>query len=320
MDSEEHKEVQHAIRHGHPETDEGPYYHEAWWEAYKGGVKGLLGGLLIGAGVGVVIGLPVAGALAALEIGGLTTAAIPGIVAAFSAGGMMVGAHEFMTVGIVAGSDAASHDASEKRGRADLARAVGEIKAELAEIKALVKGQPEEAAVVEKEIARLSIPPEDGPNRTTHCDDHCPPSERKLVFWNVATIGAMVGAAAGALLVGGGLAGHILDFLGSSAAEHFTAQSAGAYAAAAITGGAAGASFGINRDIFRQVFDTTDHWFRGILINGQHDPKPEIQQTIQHQINAPQPTALQSESTYFRDKLKASSILAEMGHTNSIRH
>ncbi len=325
MDSEEHREIQHALRHGKPETDEGPYYHEAWWEAYKGGVKGLLGGLIIGAGVGAAIGLPVAGVLAALELGGLTTAAIPGIVAAFSAGGMLAGAHEFITVGIVAGSDAATQEKAEKRNKADLARAVGEIKAELAEIKALVKGEPEKEALIAKQAAKLEIPPEELENRTTHCDEHCPPS-RNLVFWKVAGIGALVGAAAGALLVGGGVAEHILSFLGHSASESFAAHSAGAYAAAAITGGAAGASFGINRDIFRKIFDTTDHWFRGILINGKHEPSQEVQQAIEKQLqhNTPQrataPETQAAESTYFRDKVKESAILAELDHTNSIRH
>ncbi len=44
MDTEEHIEIQKAIRDGRPETDEGPYYHESWWESYKGSVKGKLGG------------------------------------------------------------------------------------------------------------------------------------------------------------------------------------------------------------------------------------------------------------------------------------
>src|SRR5688500_20157160 len=95
MDSEEHLEIQHARRIGHPQTDEGPYYHDTLWETYKGSVKGKLGGAIIGALLGAAVG--VAAAIALPFFGGavLTVGALGMTVAGFSAGGMLYGAHEF---------------------------------------------------------------------------------------------------------------------------------------------------------------------------------------------------------------------------------
>src|SRR5271156_6856405 len=112
MDTEEHIEIQHNIMEGRPQTDEGPYYHEPWWEAYKGSVKGKLGGAKIGALLGGAAGLAAAAVLLAtgvipfaLTMATLTTASA--ITAGFATAGMVYGAHEFGEIGKAVGSNAA---------------------------------------------------------------------------------------------------------------------------------------------------------------------------------------------------------------------
>lgn len=337
MDSHGQEILDHAKRHNLPQTDEGPYYHDAWWEAYKGGVKGLMGGLLIGATVGAGIGLVVAGALAAFGVAGLGLAAAPAIIGAFSAGGMLVGAHEFITVGIVAGSDAASQEMAELRGKSELRRAVGEIKAELAEIRTLVKGGSEQDARAQKTLAQAEIPDETQDKRTRHYDDdHRLPRGGKLFFWNVGTIGALLGAAAGALLIAGGAPAVIMEFIGANAAEALGGASFGSQiAGAAIAGGAMGASFGINRDLFRAVFDVTDHWFRGSWMppKTSAEPAPNLsrgpsqmrmmsaQAEPMFLVQAPQ---TDKSPTFYRDKIRlaeaAQKALSELDHHSATRH
>lgn len=319
MDSEENHKIKQAVSQGKPETDQGPYYHHAWWESYKGGVKGLLGGLLIGAGVGAIAGLGAGGLLVMLQLVE-SAAVIPAIVGAFAAGGALVGGHEFSQVGMIAGSDAASQEKSEERSKHELHKAVGELKAELAELKALVQGKPESQAKAIKSSAQAAIPKDEEPRRTTHCDEHCPPEGKtKLVFWKVAGIGAAIGAATGALLLAGGNAAHLFDFLGHATAEAV----GGSYLAATATGAAAGASFGINRDVFRRVFDITDHWFCGILVPGKEDH----QHGKAHEIAPPQKAAMPQfdnanfkPANFFRDQVVSSKLLAQIDPEKSVRH
>lgn len=327
MDSEEHHEVTEALRKGAPETDEGPYYHKTWWEGYKGGVKGLLGGLLLGACVGSVIGMGAAGIMLSLDLVG--TGLVGGIVAAFAAGGMLLGAEEFSTVGIVTGANAASHEEAEIRNKKELTRAVGELKAELAELKALVQGKSPSEAGKAKEDAKAMIPPTNEAKRTTHLDHNHKPEKFKPIFWKVAGIGAVIGGTAGALLAFGGVPTHLLELAGTEAAHQLSGSFVPTLAATSTVGALAGASFGINRDIFRKVFDITDHWFRGILIPGNEDvaPAPAIEQARAPEVPAQNVAAVitaeekPKPETYFRDKITtAQRALAEMDHSQAIRH
>ncbi len=263
MDTEEQLEIKRAQRDGRPETDEGPFYHDAWWESYKGGVKGKLGGLVIGTALGMAVG-----ALAAAVIGtvggvALGTGGVAAIIGGFAAGGLLYGSHEFSEVGKVTGAVAAAHEKAEHRMKAFEAGKFAEIKQEIGELKALVAGKPQDAKTVADnraviEAAKLESNLE---NRSTHCDEHCPPEGRKWIFGKVAGIGLLIGAAAGALLGISGAAEHALSALSGGAAP---LSEAGIFAASVTTLGLLGASFGVNRDVFRKVFDKTDLWFRGL--------------------------------------------------------
>ena len=112
MDSEEQYEIRLAQLEGRSETDEGPYYHNSWWEAYKGSVKGKLGGAIIGAGIGAVVGVA---AVVALPLAGVAIASTALTVGGFSAAGMLYASHEFSDIGKTVGSDAALGEKLEVR-------------------------------------------------------------------------------------------------------------------------------------------------------------------------------------------------------------
>ncbi len=282
MDSEEQREIEECKATGKSPTDEGPYYHESWWESYKGGVKGTLGGIVIGAAVGALVGVPIAG-IAALALPEITLGTASAIVAAVAGFGMLEAVHKFSAVGVVTGAVAAAQEKAEVRMKEFEGGKFADLKREIKAIKAAVTGNKAdqlEAAVaaVEAEAANTPAPE----YRTSHCDNHACTLKQK-VFWNIAAIGAAVGAGTGALLgfgaLGDATAGHVFgSLLGEGAAhgaghvaEHgakaatATLGNIGAGALLTTTGAAIGASFGINRDLFRNVFDTTDRLFKGIL-------------------------------------------------------
>lgn len=281
MDTEEDIEIKEAERLGKVQTDEGPYYHEPWWESYKGSVKGKLGGLIIGALVGALIGtgaafiLPLIGAIEiASGYGALS------IIGAAAAMGMAYGLHEFSDIGKIVGSNAATAEKQEKRLKEFEAGKFAEIKQEIRDLKAALTGKKEAAAARRQEETDSADIPEHSRKyrddrgghfedyRTKHCDDeHCPPAGGKWVFWKIALIGLIVGAGAGSVLAWGGGATALLHLLGDGVIV--AKEGTGLYAAAMGVGGLIGASFGINRDMFRQVFDKTDLWFKGIVKNGK---------------------------------------------------
>jgi|GEM_PF-4389210 len=334
MDTEEDIKIKQGIQKGHPETDEGPYYHESWWESYKGSVKGKLGGAVIGAAVGAAIGIAAAGVLAALTIGGLTFAAGAAIAGGFAAAGMLYGGHEFSEIGKVTGAVAAAHEKSEHRQNARFSK----LEKGLAELKAMLgkKTPANEASDTSRQDDKTEAKPETGHSRdyrTQHCDDHCPPKGRKWVFWKIAAIGLAIGLAAGALLAFGGLAGHVLHALGAVAPEAIAHAGIGTYAASMTTMGLFGASFGINRDIFRQVFDNTDLWFRGMFsrskergkeVDSAHAAAKPVEKadhaitTIVYDTYADYPQS----DTYHRDKVLSSAkqALLSMDHTKAVPH
>jgi hypothetical protein len=279
MDTEKHLEIEKKIREGKSPNDEGPYYHHAWWESYKGGVKGKLGGAIIGTLVGAVVGGIVAATLA--------VAAIPGpllaiTLAAFTGVGMIKGYQEFGEVGKIVGSNAAQSRLLESRLRTMMDGKVAEIKEEIGELKSLVTGTPNaEKNALAKDKAMAEY--DEVNYRKSHYAKLNPPQMNSFAFWKVALIGLAIGAAAGAILaIGGtgGAAGIILGhILGGEAAVHALGAT-GVFAASVATMGALGASFGINRDLFRRVFDKTDLLFKGIT------NKTSISKLEQDQINA----------------------------------
>lgn len=260
MDTEKHLEVQKKIEQGKSLSDEGPYYHHSWWEAYKGASKGELGGTIIGGSLGALAGITIA-AMAAV-VGGITApAAIAGIVLGFSAGGIVYGVHKFSNVGAVTGAVAAAQHQAELRMDSKL----HEIKQEISEIKNAVKAPSGEidkpSAKPEKKESHLDH------YRTTHYAKLEPPARNRYVFWKIALMGLAIGAAAGAILAATGATSHILEGLGLLG-EHGALEGLGVggrYLASIIPVAALGASLGINRDVFRKIFDKTDLWFKGVF-------------------------------------------------------
>ncbi len=319
MDTEEHIKIQQAIQNGHPETDEGPYYHESWWESYKGGVKGYLGGAIAYTGVGTAIGLATAAVLIFTGLA-VATAALP-IVAGFAAAGLLYGAHEFNDIGKIVGSNAAVAEKQEQRMKAFENGKFAEIKRELGELKAMISGK-KAAAIAESPYAEASE--DEAAHRTTHIGNHAGGSG-SWIFWKVAAVGLITGLAAGALLAFGGTAEHLLRFMG--AAEPLLKAST----AAVITSmGLFGASFGINRDVFRRIFDKTDLWFKGIFARGEgRDRKPEqlvdkqgksANTSIVTVVYPPDMADYPSSDTYHRERLAAAKLaLLSMDPSKTMR-
>ena len=328
MDTEEHIEIQKAIMNGHPETDEGPYYHDSWWESYKGGVKGKLGGAVIGALIGAAMGgiacilpflipgLPAVGTLAA-----------GGLIASFAAGGMMYGAHEFSEVGKITGSNAAIAEKQEERMNPKFA----ELKKGIEDIKAVLSGKKAPETLAAQDTNEASVDKNALDYRTQHCNDgHCPTKNREWVFWKIAAIGLVIGAAAGALLASGPGAGEILGMIVGESAKSLSTGAI--FATSMTTLGLFGASFGINRDIFREIFDRTDHLFKGILSMGRsHAPEIAQAQNVSTPTKPNQNISTivydsipdyPKSDTFHRDKVLASAkqALLSMDHTKSVPH
>ncbi len=325
MDSEKYNEMQEKIRSGKPVTDEGPYYHHVTWESYKGWGKGKLGGAVIGTIVGGVVGT--AAALIALPTIGVPGAIIGAL--AFAGVGLWKGMDEFGRIGTVSAAIAAGLDTAERRNQLYIDGKINEIKAELGDEKAKIALQNA------KEPAY----------RTTH---YVPPQDPSLqhgpVFWKVAAIGLAVGVAAGLLLASSPLALELLGHIIGEEAIKTISTSMSGYGLQALsmaTFGAFGASFGINRDVFRMIFDKTDMMYRGRasekaqaqMITRGKEKSPEANKDQTKQISAEKsPPAPATEAngnyydglinypdsaTHFRDKqiAEAQKALLTMDHT-----
>lgn len=332
MDTEESLKIQKAAASGYTQTDEGPYYHKSWWESYKGGVKGKLGGVVIGALIGAIVGVVAAAVMSLALPAGLTIGAAAAVTGGFAAGGMMYGAHEFSEVGKVTGAVAAAHEKSEERMKSFENGKFAEIKKEISDLKSLITGKktPESIAAENASAIAASSASEHEGYVTKHMDDDTASRESKPMFWNIAAIGAAVGVAVGALLAYGGVSEHLLSGLGF-AGEEMT--HAGVYAASMTSMGLFGASFGINRDIFRKVFDKTDLLFKGIVGDSKEPAKAvEQAQAVAKQTEKPEApiTTVVYEGyadypqsdTHHRDKVlaQAKQALLSMDHTKAVPH
>jgi hypothetical protein len=320
MDTEEDLKLKAALSQGTPETDEGPYYHDSWWESYKGSVKGKLGGVIIGAIIGAVVG----GAAVAI-IALLSPISIPvgaAMVAGFAAAGVMYGEHEFSEIGKITGAVAAAHETSEQRMKTFENGKFSELKNEIGELKAMISGKATAADGTSMQASPKRAAPSD--YRTTHCDDHCEVENRKWVYWKVAAMGLLVGAAAGSILAFGALATPAIAAMSAAG----TITGVGVYTASVVSMGLFGASFGINRDIFRHVFDKTDLWFKGVFErkNGGHVADVKLH----HDAAAKAPSevttlvsdnfvAYPSSDTYHRDRVLAAAekALLSFDHTRA---
>ncbi len=315
MDTEKYNEMQEKVAAGKPVTDEGPYFHHVQWEAYKGLSKGMLGGAFIGTLVGGLVGG--AAALALLPVIGTTAAVVSAV--AFTGVGLWKGMDKFGSIGTVSAAVAAGLDTAERRGQIYLDNKVNEIKADL--------GNPEakEALKNAKEPAY----------RTTH---YVPPQDESVqqptVFWKVALVGLAVGVAAGLLFAMGGLAGGVIEHVvGHAIIDQLGPL--GIATVSAATFGAFGASFGINRDVFRKIFDATDMMYRGRagdpvhakMVTRSKEKAQEIEKPQEAEQPAPQTVLFDGHmtyppsETYHRDKYAAAKqVLQEMDHTKMSPH
>ena len=312
MDTEKFNEMQEKIATGKPVTDEGPYYHHVQWESYKGWAKGKFGGAVIGTIIGGLIG-----GAAALILSPVLPAAVAGAsILAFAGIGLYKGMDEFGTIGTVTGAVAAGLDTAERRNQLYMDGKINEIKAGLGDEKA------KEALAHAKEPAYRTthyVPPQD------------PSQERGPIFWKVALVGLVVGIAAGILFATGGLASGIFNGI----VEHIAPHAAGAaaiplesgtiMALSAATFGAFGASFGINRDVFRKIFDKTDILYRGKVADASpaqmvtrgKAKEPTVTQELPPVVSYESPLQYPASDTHFRDKAIASAQAAmlNMDHT-----
>lgn len=329
MDSEKYIALEKKLRTGISPNDEGPFYHHAWWESYKGSIKGKLGGVVIGALMGAVVGGAVAGVMA---LGGISGIALT--FAALTGAGMLYGLHEFNDIGKIVGAQAAGLE------EADVREAIrfAELEQKIDRLTDLVSdktsgGKSKSAATAPLPTEKVDL--ED--YRTTHYA-RLNGSTQGPVFWKVTLMGLLVGAAAGAMLALGGetsTAWHVFKTLG------IHLQAAHILPVSMATFGAFGASFGINRDVFRRLFDVTDLWTKGIISHGrireeQIEAGKEIEEDLglkakkeQAGKEAPAPVATAvfaespidypASSTYHRDRVLAAAekALINFDHTRA---
>ena len=344
MDSEKNTHMRELLEAGRPVTDEGPFHHHSWWEAYKGGVKGKLGGGILGAGMGAITGgIAVAGL--SIATGGLVAMALP-IVAGFAAAGLIYGVHEFGEVGKVAGAVAASQKLAEKRMKEFEDSRFDEIKEEIGELKSIIKGEPAPKKSARAKADEIDVHQDN--YRTSHFQGSKVTGLAKFVFWKVALVGLAVGLIAGAILVTGDMTHGLLEHLGVAnnaivdSLKGIVGEKALEYMTAMTALGAIGASFGINRDLFRQAFDQTDLWFRGFVSHGharavlleKSTGNPQyIEEEPQHKetaapapnreiTNYPSHISYPESATHHRDKVLAAAkeALMSMDHTKMAPH
>ena len=360
MASEELKDVQELIKLSRSPHDSGPFYHHSFWEAYKGSLKGKLGGAIIGISLGMATGA-LAGGLATLLIpaavlaqAGLTAGALfLAITGGIGAAGMFYGAKEFGDSGRISGAVAAAHKDGERRMMAFEKAKFAELKQDIDDIKSAIGVKPHTATIStsKNDIDCNKVEGELEGYRRKHFSDNFP-HLKKLISWKVLVIGLLAGAAIayGFGLFGAGEA--VLGALhiklaadaaatGAAAETMVLAKTAALKTAMGITAalglGAVGASFGINRDLFRKVFDKTDGWFKSVYNYGKRmgtelAPPAEAIDIGKYSTPAPSPvsTVIYPETqpdqpisdTFYRDKVLASAkqALLDMDHTNARAH
>jgi nucleoside phosphorylase len=335
MDSEKYIKLEKQLEHGESPNDEGPFYHHSFWESYKGSIKGKLGGIAIGALIGAVVGGIVVGAMA------LATSLAPAVLGITFVGitgaGLLYGMNEFSEIGKIVGAQAAVQEQADAREAIRFSALEKKVDA----LTEAVKGSSGKA------IKKVDTS-EESEALTTYRKTHYAKlngSTKGPIFWKVALIGLVVGAAAGAILATGGLfplAGGAS--LASTMLAHTIGESlvsylgAGGIMAASMTiMGMFGASFGINRDYFRRIFDVTDLWSGGMLSSKkveQHQEEAgkafEKENGLQHGTKEEVATAIASDgyldypvsATFHRDRvIKASAqALQELDHTRATSH
>ncbi len=243
MDTEEELKLEKASFQKQMAAETDNRLH-AFWESYKGGIKGKIGGFVLGALVGATLGIPAATLLSTAGV----SISFGSIVLGFTCAGMLYGAHEFDQVGKISGGVAAGLQTTEGRLKKYLGKELGEIKDDIEKIKSKVG------------VTETSAPTQD--EQETFRSKHLLERHKGKSFYpKLAIIGLVVGLAVGGLLASTHFAYEALSVMGMEVAK----MSSGTITAVTMSAmGVLGASFGINRDYFRAVFDKTDSWFKKI--------------------------------------------------------
>lgn len=263
----EREETEH-----HDPTRYSPFYYKGMWGAFKGHTKGVLGGLLIGAAIGALGGFLLCGGVALLaayaEIAAVTALltelgvsgwALAGFGSAVFAGaGAFWGAHEFGESARVAGSSSAIADTQEERLLAAQAAMISKATGK--------RVSPPSSAAIDSMVRSNTIGDSAHLSDQPHLLSASEPS-RKWFHGKIGLVGLGAGLGFGALLATMGL----VPGAGILAAAGLTHIAAG-HMVAGLTmaaSGLFGASFGLERNLLRRVFDKTDKLFAGQFWNSK---------------------------------------------------
>ncbi len=259
---------------------ESPYLNRITWASYKALSRGQLGGLVLGGMIGLGVGIAAAAlsafALPPLGLGALGATGITAVIGGFTAIGAKYYYDVFKEVGAASGAVAAGMEIAEERSQ------VMNIKLDTI-LNVLAKDgkiSPDEIKTIEDDVEAVY-------QKGTHN------FEKKFIdkpayFWQIGAVGALAGIAVVAAVAGAGfLMEGIVHGMDSAVAlaSHVFSGASLPLAGAAVAGGAlAGASYGINRNLYRHVLNVTNALFEGNLgeIEKQRarqyglDPEPEM--------------------------------------------
>jgi len=258
-------------KHSGADPSESPYYNRIFWASYKGQSRGLWGGLLLGAGLGAIGGLAI----------GIGVALIPGVAAAGVAAstvvtaiagmgalaGMMYSKEVFTLSGAVAGAVAAGMEIAEERERE---RGISQSVEQTAKQPVMTEDISTVVdAVAEKfdsgKLATGEKPYKGNETFSWLGRKHHGEGERPLFFAGVGLAGAAIGAAAGIIIaLVGGEGMSLLQHMGVGTDLGLNATAVGGVLTAGTT--LIGASYGINRHNYRDVFDVTNKLYDGALL------------------------------------------------------
>ncbi len=251
---------------------DSPYYNRLFWASYKGQSRGVWGGILLGCLLGAAGGVVLAGALAAIGGVGITAALVAPMVGIGSMVGMLYGKEVFGLSGAVAGAVAAGMEISEERRHAEeQARGVGVGTGDLAPVNSAL-GMMSDHTKVSK-MASGELPYSGDEDSFFFGKKHHEFGDRPSFFGDVAISGALIGALFGAVMsyVGGGMLGsleHVDAFSKLVGSGGPLAGISATAAGVAVTGGCSlvGATYGINRHYFRNLFNVSNDLYDGKVV------------------------------------------------------
>lgn len=323
------------------------YYYTGFWGSYKGAWKGGLGGIIIGAILGTAIGLAAAGAAVIAAPAILTATTTFWTIASsfaliFGAAGSIKGFHEFSMIGSNAGVGVAL-DELEVRQNRNMDAKLNRVVKKFAALMGKEKDLPAISAAIDSESDTV-IPTREY-SSSPHVDSATAPTT-SIFHGKVGLLGLALGIGVGALICAAALpaagaagAAGVLSLIGIHAIEaHATATAVTAGTAAIMTAcGMFGASFGLDRIVFRRVFDFTDKLFAGRvlpknLVASSHNHKvsrsaaPEIPTIPQPAISvepsseAPAQETKNQPQREWAEKIRAEQALTSFDHTRAPMH